>query len=251
MAGFVGNGAGQLVDHLVQVLLVNNLINQADAFSFHRADHFTGQQHFHGVLAGHVPGQSHHWRGTEQPDVHARGCEPRRIRRYRQITAGHQLTARGCGNTRYPGNHRPGQIDDLLHYLAALVEQRQLEFMAIKLLPHFPKVVAGTEHIAMGCKHHNPGFRIGGNNLQLFRQGFQHGHRQAVLLLRLVQRERGNAIFTVLVNQFCGLCSHEDTPFLTVLHQATCKLTLSIADCVYTVEATFVGCSVFGALRLL
>ena len=46
----------------ITTLTLNHPVHQTDLFRLQRTDHLTGQQHFHGLLAGYVSGQRHHGR---------------------------------------------------------------------------------------------------------------------------------------------------------------------------------------------
>ncbi|GCC48016.1 hypothetical protein chiPu_0032518, partial [Chiloscyllium punctatum] len=94
-------------------------VDEADALRRCRRDGFTGQQHFHRLLARHVARQRHHWRRAEQPDVDTRRRKRGRLGGDREITACDELAAGRGGDALNSRDHRLRQVHDRLHHRAA------------------------------------------------------------------------------------------------------------------------------------
>ena len=162
------------------------------------ATRFAGQQHFHRVLARDVARQRHHRRRAEQADVDARRRELAPPTRRPPDRSSRQAGSPPPSRRLDGGDHRLRQRDDRLHHRAAIVhhalERRAAAIGAARAAVSLLEIVSGAECRPVGGDHDGAHAAVRGDRGEFVGKRGDQGFRQAVALLRPVQRQHAQSV---------------------------------------------------------
>lgn len=132
--------------------------------------------------------------------MNARRTELGRVRRNRQITAGHELTARRGGDARHFGDHRLGAVDDALHHARAHGHDfGEVRFAAIRARAarcHFLQIMTGTKGRTIGGKDDDTHRRVLPGIGNSCAQSAQHRFGKRIAAGHIIKRETQDTIIT-------------------------------------------------------
>jgi hypothetical protein len=191
----------EIAGGFAQGILRDHAIDQAEAVGLFGTDHFAQQQHLHGRLPGHGARESHHRRGTKEPDVDTGRRELRVQGGDRKIAGRDQLAAGGGGDAVDLGDYRLRDGIEGHHQRGAILEHPRLKLDA-GIGPQFPEIMARTEGGSGARDDHRPHRPVGADRAQMDRQSFHHRHRQGVARGRTVQRQACDRLIIVAQHVF-------------------------------------------------
>ena len=207
---FGGEGLGKALGFIPQLVRRGNAVDKSHIAGAGGGKEFACCQHLERHSRGNLAGESDHWGGAEQANIHAVDAKARIFGRYDHVARGGELAAGGGGDAVDLRDHRLGQGGDALHQGGATGEKIGEGGGAFVGKGagglHFAQVVARAESATCAAQDDHADGPICGEAVQFGRKRGDHGIGQGVERGGPIQGDGGDRAVIFALDQVFGHC---------------------------------------------